>query len=188
MYLLLILDMEVSLITKRNMTDELVNENIRFKEVLVIGPEGEQLGILSRREALEKANDYNLDLFCVAPNGNPPVCKILDFGKYRFEAQKKAKEAKKNQQVTEVKPIRLSPVIDKHDFDTKLRQAHKWAEEGLKVKVDMRFRGRMITRVEVGKQVMKDFIEQISEVAGVEKPPTMEGNTMSVVLSPKKTK
>ncbi|MEG0176285.1 translation initiation factor IF-3 [Anaerorhabdus sp.] len=180
--------MEVSLITKKFMTDELVNENIRFKEVLVIGPNGEQLGVMSRREALEKAYEGELDLMCVAPNGNPPVCKILDFGKYRFESQKKAKEAKRNQQVTEVKPLRLSPVIDKHDFDTKLRQAQKWAEEGMKVKVDMRFRGRMITRLEVGKQVMKDFIAQMSEFAGVEKSPSMEGNTMSVVLSPKKGK
>lgn len=181
-------DMEVSLITKKFMTDELVNENIRFKEVLVIGPNGEQLGVMSRREAIEKAYDDDLDLMCVAPNGNPPVCKILDFGKYRFESQKKAKEAKKNQQVTEVKPLRLSPVIDKHDFDTKLRQARNWAEEGMKIKVDMRFRGRMITRIEVGKQVMNDFVEQMSDLAGVDKAPALEGNTMSVVLSPKKGK
>ncbi|MEF9921079.1 translation initiation factor IF-3 [Anaerorhabdus sp.] len=180
--------MEVSLITKKFMTDELVNENIRFKEVLVIGPNAEQLGVMSRREALEKAYESELDLMCVAPNGNPPVCKILDFGKYRFESQKKAKEAKRNQQVTEVKPLRLSPVIDKHDFDTKLRQAQKWAEEGMKVKVDMRFRGRMMTRIEVGKGVMKEFVAQMSEFAGVEKAPSMEGNTMSVVLSPKKGK
>ena len=111
-------------ITKRpNMTDELVNENIRFKEVLVIGPNGEQLGIKMRREALEAAYEYELDLFCVAPQGNPPVCKIMDYGKYRFELQKKNKEAKKNQHVTEVKPLRLSPVIDKHDFETKLKHA-----------------------------------------------------------------
>lgn len=180
--------MEVSLITKKFMTDELVNENIRFKEVLVIGPNGEQLGVMSRREALEKAYEDELDLMCVAPNGNPPVCKILDFGKYRFESQKKAKEAKRNQQVTELKPLRLSPVIDKHDFDTKLRQARSWAEEGMKIKVDMRFRGRMITRLEVGRQVMKDFVEQMSDVAGVDKAPALEGNTMSVVLSPKKGK
>lgn len=184
----LFVSLEVLYITKKNMTDELVNENIRFKEVLVIGDNGEQIGILSRREALEKAYENELDLVCVAPNGNPPVCKILDFGKYRFESQKKAKEAKRNQQVTEVKPIRLSPVIDKHDFETKLRHARKWIESGLKVKVDMRFRGRMMTRVVVGKEVMKNFIEAISDVAGVEKPPKMEGNTMSVVLSPKKAK
>ncbi len=170
------------------MNDELVNENIRFKEVLVIGPNGEQLGTMMRREALERAFDYELDLFCVAPNGNPPVCKILDYGKFRFESQKKAKEAKKNQHVTEVKPLRLSPVIDKHDFETKVRQARKWAEEGMKVKVDMRFRGRMMTRIEVGKAVMNDFIAQISDIATIDKTPAMEGNTMSVVLSPKKGK
>lgn len=113
--------MEVSFISKKVMTnDDLVNENIRFKEVLVIGPKGEQLGVMMRREALEKAYDYELDLLCVAPNGNPPVCKIVDYGRYRFESQKKAKEAKRNQHVTEVKPMRLSPVIDTHDFETKL--------------------------------------------------------------------
>ena len=179
--------MEVSFISKKVMTnDDLVNENIRFKEVLVIGPKGEQLGVMMRREALEKAYDYELDLLCVAPNGNPPVCKILDYGRYRFESQKKAKEAKRNQHVTEVKPMRLSPVIDTHYFDTKLRQARNWVEDGMKVKIDMRFRGRLITRLEVGKKVMNSFVEQMSDIASVEKAPALEGNTMSVVLTPKK--
>ena len=179
--------MEVSFISKKVMTnDDLVNENIRFKEVLVIGPKGEQLGVMMRREALEKAYDYELDLLCVAPNGNPPVCKIVDYGRYRFESQKKAKEAKRNQHVTEVKPMRLSPVIDTHDFDTKLRQARNWVEDGMKVKIDMRFRGRLITRLEVGKKVMNSFVEQMSDIAFVEKAPALEGNTMSVVLTPKK--
>ena len=179
--------MEVSFISKKVMTnDDLVNENIRFKEVLVIGPKGEQLGVMMRREALEKAYEFEMDLLCVAPNGNPPVCKILDYGRYRFEAQKKAKEAKRNQHVTEVKPMRLSPVIDQHDFDTKLRQARKWVEGGMKVKIDMRFRGRLITRLVVGKKVMKNFIEQMSDIATVEKAPALEGNTMSSVLTPKK--
>ena len=179
--------MEGSFISKKVMTnDDLVNENIRFKEVLVIGPKGEQLGVMMRREALEKAYDYELDLLCVAPNGNPPVCKIVDYGRYRFESQKKAKEAKRNQHVTEVKPMRLSPVIDTHDFDTKLRQARNWVEDGMKVKIDMRFRGRLITRLEVGKKVMNSFVEQMSDIASVEKAPALEGNTMSVVLTPKK--
>lgn len=178
--------LEVSFISKKVNNDELVNENIRFKEVLVIGPSGEQLGVMMRREALEKAYDYEMDLFCVAPNGNPPVCKILDYGKYRFELQKKNKEAKKKQHVTEVKTIRLSPVIDVGDFNTKLRQATGWVQDGMKVKVDMRFRGRMITRQEVGRQIMNQFIQDIAEFASVEKAPSMEGNTMSVVLSPKK--
>lgn len=176
----------MSFISRKVNNDELVNENIRFKEVLVIGPSGEQLGVMMRREALEKAYDYELDLFCVAPNGNPPVCKILDYGKHRFEQQKKNKEAKKKQHVTEVKSIRLSPVIDVGDFNTKLRQATSWIQDGMKVRVDMRFRGRMITRQEVGRQVMNQFIQDISEFASVEKAPSMEGNTMSVVLSPKK--
>lgn len=168
------------------MPEELVNENIRFKEVMVISETGEQLGVMLRREALERAYEVDLDLYCVAPNGNPPVCKIMDYGRYRFEQQKKSKESKRKQHVTEVKPLRLSPVIDKHDFDTKLRQAQKWAAEGMKVKVDMRFRGRMITRQDVGKEVMNQFIQEMSELASVDKAPSMEGNTMSVVLIPKK--
>ncbi len=171
---------------KRNVPEELVNENIHFHQVLVIDQDGRQLGVMLRREALQKAYDENLDLYCVAPNANPPVCKILDFGKYHFNEQKKAKEAKKKQTITEIKPMRLPPVIDQHDFDTKLKQARGWIEDGQKVKIDMRFRGRMITRQEVGRAVMNKFIEQMSDVAQVEKAPSMEGNTMSVVLSPKK--
>lgn len=178
--------LEVSIISRKISTDELVNESIRFKEVMVIGPDGEQLGIRMRREALEMAYERNLDLLCVAPNATPPVCKILDYGKFRFENQKKAKEAKRNQHVTEIKPLRLSPVIDEHDFETKLRQATKWLEEEKKVKIDMRFRGRLITRVEVGKKIMNDFIERLSELGTVEKRPMLEGNTMSAVLTPKK--
>ena len=174
------------IITRKNQNDDLVNDLIRFKEVLVIGPNGEQLGVMMRREALEKAYELDLDLLCVAPNAQPPVCKILDYGKHRFEAQKKAKEAKKNQHMTEVKPLRLSPVIDKHDFDTKVNQSSKWLTAGMKVKVDMRFRGRLITRQEVGMKIMNDFTEALSEVANVEKRPSLEGNIMSCVLAPKK--
>jgi len=172
-------------INKKFNADELVNENIRFKEVLVIDENGEQIGILTRNEALNRAYDSNLDLLCVAPNGVPPVCKILDYGKHRFDQQKKLKEAKKNQHVTEIKPMRLSPVIDIGDFNTKLAQATKWLNDGKKVKVDMRFRGRLITRLEVGKKVMNNFIEQLSEISSIEKQPALEGNTMSVVLNPK---
>lgn len=173
---------------RRNNNDELVNEAIRFKEVLVIGPEGEQLGILSRNDALNKAYSANLDLLCVAPNGNPPVCKIVDYGRYRYEQQKKAKEAKRHQHVTQVKPLRLSPVIEQHDFDTKIRHARKWLESGMKVKVDMRFRGRLITRLEVGRETMNQFIEELKDLGAVEKAPKLEGNTMSVVISPHKQK
>ena len=170
----------------KNTSDDLVNESIRFREVLVIGPEGEQLGTMQRREALEKAYDMNLDLMCVAPNAKVPVCKILDYGKYRFESQKKAREAKKNQHVTEVKALRVSPVIDQHDFETKLNRSRSWIEDGQKVRIDMKFRGRMITRQEVGREVMNKFMDGISDIAVVEKSPNMEGNTMSVVFAPKR--
>ena len=186
----LLYTLEVSIINRKvvpnNVNDDLVNEKIRFKEVLVIGPTGQQLGVKTRLEALEIAYSQNLDLLCVSPNSNPPVCKILNYGKYHFEQQKKAKEAKKKQHVTEVKPLRLSPVIDTHDFETKLRQARKWAEDGMKVKIDMRFRGRMMTRVEVGTKIMDEFVEAMSDVANVERKPKLEGNTMSCVLTPKK--
>ena len=141
---------------------------------------------MSRNEALNKAYDQELDLLCVSANSNPPVCKILDYGRYKFEAQKKAKEAKKNQHVTELKPLRLSPVIDKHDFDTKIKQATGWLEDGMKVKVDMRFRGRMMTRQEVGLKVMNDFISSLSDLENVDKQPKLECNIMSCVLMPKK--
>lgn len=170
----------------RKPNEDLVNEAIRFKELLVIGPEGEQLGILTRREALEKASEASLDLLVVAANGNPPVAKIVDYGRHRFEMQKKAKEAKRNQHVTQVKPLRLSPVIDQHDFETKLRHARKWLEEGTKVKIDMRFRGRMMTRIDVGRKTMDRFIEESSDLGSVEKAPKLEGNTMSVIISPNK--
>lgn len=185
-------NLEVNVISRRLNPDnrkpneDLVNEAIRFKELLVIGAEGEQLGILTRREALEKATEASLDLLVVAANGNPPVAKIVDYGKYRFELQKKNKEAKRNQHVTQVKPIRLSPVIDQHDFETKLRHARKWLEEGTKVKVDMRFRGRMMTRIDVGRKTMDRFIEESKDLGSVEKAPKLEGNTMSVIISPNK--
>ena len=167
---------------------DIVNEAIRDREVLVIGSDGTQLGVMSRRDALQKAYDEDLDLLCVAPNAQPPVCKIIDYGRYRFEQQKKEREAKKNQQTAEMKSLRVSPVIDQHDFDTKVKRAKEWLSDGQKVKIDMRFRGRMMTRQEVGKQVLDKFTEQVSDVADVTKPPMLEGNTMSVTFSPKKGK
>lgn len=167
---------------------DIVNEAIRDREVLVIGSDGTQLGVMSHRDALQKAYDEDLDLLCVAPNAQPPVCKIIDYGRYRFEQQKKEREAKKNQQTAEMKSLRVSPVIDQHDFDTKVKRAKEWLSDGQKVKIDMRFRGRMITRQEVGKQVLDKFTEQVSDVADVTKPPMLEGNTMSVTFSPKKGK
>lgn len=173
-------------ISNRRNQGDLVNDRIRFKEVLVIGPEGEQLGILTRDEALNRAESYELDLLCVSPNANPPVCKILDYGRYRYEQQKRAREAKKRQHVTQVKSLRLSPVIEEHDFNTKLRHARKWLESGHKVKVDMRFRGRMMTRVEVGRKTMDQFIEDTKDLGSAENRPKLEGNTMSVTISPVK--
>ncbi|HHX07383.1 MAG TPA: translation initiation factor IF-3 [Erysipelothrix sp.] len=178
----------MELISRNKRNEELVNENIRFKEVMVIGPEGEQLGVMMRREALQKAYEYELDLYCVAPNGKPPVCKIMDYGKHKFEQQKKVRESKKRQHVTEIKPLRLSPVIDTHDFETKLNQARKWISQGKKVKVDMRFRGRLITRLNVGRKTMNEFIEKTADIADVEMRPKMEGNTMSTIIVPTKDK
>ncbi len=173
-------------VAPNNVNDDLFNEKIPFKEVLVIDVDGTQLGVMSKKEALDIAYKQNLDLLCVAPKARPAVCKVLDYGRYHFEQQKKAKEAKRKQHVVEVKSLRLSPIIDTHDFETKLRHATKWIEAGMKVKVDMRFRGRLITRVEVGKKIMNDFLEAMSEIAVVEKKPQLEGNTMSTVLAPKK--
>ena len=173
---------------RRKEPNDLVNEDIRFPKVLVIDADGTQLGVLSRREALDRAFQQELDLLCVAPKAETPVCKILDYGRYRFEQQKKEREAKKNQHVTEVKPLRLSPVIDQHDFETKLKQAREWLADGQKVRIDMKFRGRMITRQEVGRQVINEFSEKVSDIADMSKAPNLEGNTMSVTYSPKKGK
>ena len=173
-------------VAPNNVNDDLFNEKIPFREVLVINANGEQLGVMSKKEALDIAYKQNLDLLCVAPKARPAVCKVLDYGRYHFEQQKKAKEAKRKQHVVEVKSLRLSPIIDTHDFETKVRQTSKWIEAGMKVKIDMRFRGRLITRLEVGRKIMNDFIEAMNEVAVVEKKPSMEGNTMSTVLAPKK--
>ena len=173
-------------VAPNNVNDDLFNEKIPFREVLVINANGEQLGVMSKKEALDIAYKQNLDLLCVAPKARPAVCKVLDYGRYHLEQQKKAKEAKRKQHVVEVKSLRLSPIIDTHDFETKVRQTSKWIEAGMKVKIDMRFRGRLITRLEVGRKIMNDFIEAMDEVAIVEKKPSMEGNTMSTVLAPKK--
>ena len=174
----------MNFISNKKTQGDLVNDRIRSKELLVIGSNGEQLGILTRNEALAKAAEVQLDLVVVSPNANPPVAKILDYGRHRYELQKKTREAKKNQHVTQVKALRLSPVIEEHDFNTKLRHARKFLEQGHKVKMDMRFRGRMMTRVEVGKKTMNRFIEETSDLGTAEKRPKLEGNTMSVTISP----
>ena len=173
---------------KNNVNNDLVNEKIRFPKVLLIGADGTQYGVVSRNEALNKANNEGYDLLCVSPGANPPVCRMLDYGKYRFEQQKKKKEAKKNQHQVEIKQTKLSPVIDVGDFNTKANQARKWLEEGKKVQVIMRFRGRMMTRQEVGKKVLNEFIENLADVGSVEKQPSMEGNILSCMISPSKKK
>ena len=169
-----------------NQNKELVNGDIRFPEVLLIGPNGEQLGVMSSREAQFKANEYNLDLMCVAPNAKPPVCRLINYSKYRFEQQKKAKEAKKKQHVVEVKEIQLTPQIGIHDMETKAKNATKFLEAGNKVKVGVRFRGRQMTHIEVGQEVMDKFIALLSDYASIEKPANMEGRWMYAILAPKK--
>ena len=165
---------------------DLVNEQIRFPQVLLIGPDGEQLGTMSSRDAQRKAFDYDLDLLCVAPGANPPVCKLVNYGKFRFEQQKKMKEAKKNQKVIETKEVRLTPQIGIHDVEIKAKAAIKFFEEGNKVKVCVRFKGRQLTHIEVGEEVLNKFIELVSEYASVEKPGAMEGRWMIAILAPKK--
>ena len=173
---------------KPKQPDDLVNERVRFKEVLVIDQNGDQLGVKSSREALDIAYDANLDLVCVAPNAKPPVCRIMDFGKYRFEQQKKAREMKKNSKVVTLKETQLSVTIDTHDKNVKLKRTLKWLEEGNKVKVAIRFRGRQLAHVDLGKKVIDDFVEECAEVGQIEKPAKLEGRTLTAILAPKKKK
>ncbi len=163
----------------------LVNEAIRAREVRLIGPNGDQIGVKSKQEALEMAQNANLDLVMVAPNAKPPVCRIMDFGKFRYEQQKKEKEARKKQKVINVKEIRLSPTIEDHDFNTKLRNARKFLEKGDKVKVAIRFRGRAITHSQIGKDVLERLAKECEDIATVEAAPKMEGRSMFLVLAPK---
>ena len=169
-----------------NQSKELLNGDIRFPEVLLIGPNGEQLGVMSSREAQFKANEYGLDLMCVAKEAKPPVCRLVDYSKYRFIQQKKAKEIKKNQHVIEVKEIQLTPQIGVHDVDTKARMATKFLQAGNKVKVVVRFRGRQMTHLEVGQEVMDKFIALLSDYSNIEKAPYMEGRSMISILAAKK--
>ena len=173
---------------KPKQPDDLVNERVRFKEVLVIDQNGDQLGVKSSREALDIAYDANLDLVCVAPNAKPPVCRIMDFGKYRFEQQKKAREMKKNSKVVTLKETQLSVTIDTHDKNVKLKRTLKWLEEGNKVKVAIRFRGRQLAHVDLGKKVIDDFVEECAEVGQIEKPAKLEWRTLTAILAPKKEK
>ncbi|MBE6779575.1 MAG: translation initiation factor IF-3 [Clostridia bacterium] len=165
-----------------------INEGIKFKEVRVIMNDGSQLGIVSIEKALEAANKAELDLVCISPNAQPPVCKVMDYGKYRFEQAKREKENKKNQKVIETKEIRLGLSIDVHDFETKGKQAIKFIQSGNKVKVSIRFRGREMGHPEIGLETMKRFAEFCQDVANVEKPAKLEGRNMLMFLAPKSSK
>ncbi len=165
-----------------------INEEIRDKEIRVITDDGEQLGIMSAKDALKEAEKRSLDLVKIAPNAQPPVCKIMDYGKYRFDKAKKEKEAKKNQKVIETKEIRLSVNIDTHDFDTKVNHALKFLKSGNKVKVSIRFRGREMAHAHLGNGIMERFAEAVSELGNVDKPAKLEGRQMLMFLSPKGAK
>ena len=162
----------------------LVNEEIKFSQVQVIDENGEKLGKINTNQAIEMAEDRGLDLVLVSPNQDNPVCKMLDYSKYKFEMAKKAKEAKKKQKVIEIKEIRLSPNIDKHDLELKAKMASKFLEAGNKVKVSMRFRGRELNFINQGKEIMKGFQEMI-ENSQIEKEAKIEGKNLTMFLSPK---
>ena len=168
--------------------ETLINEEIRDKELRVIDADGTMVGIMSREEALNLANERKLDLVNVSPNAKPPVCKILDYGKYRYELQKREKEAKKKQKTTQVKEIRLSTFIEAHDIEVKAKTASKFLKDGDKVKVSLRFRGREAAYQSRGLEVMNSFAEAVSEVASVEKAAKMEGRSLTMVLAPKSDK
>ena len=163
----------------------MINEEIRDREVRVVDQNGEQLGVMPIRQALEKAEELQLDLVKIAPQARPPVCKLMDYGKYRFEQSKKEREFRKNQKVINIKEVRLSATIEDHDVEVKVKNAIKFLREGNKVKATIRFRGRQITHSEIGRQVMTEFAEKIKEYGKIDKPPAIEGRNMSMIISPK---
>ena len=164
----------------------MINEQIRDKEVRLIGEDGEQLGIMSARDAFRIAQEAELDLVKIAPGAKPPVCKIIDYGKYKYELTRKEKEAKKKQKIVEVKEVRLSPNIDTNDLNTKVNNAKKFILKGNKVKVTLRFRGREMAHVQQSKHILDDFYKPVGDIAVVEKPAKLEGRNMSMVLTVKR--
>ena len=168
--------------------DHELNEEIRDKEIRVIGADGTQLGIMSAATALNLAAEQELDLVKIAPNSTPPVCKIMDYGKFRFEQLKKEKEDRKNQRIVEIKEVRMSPNIDTNDFNTKVKSAQKFLKDGDRVKVTVRFRGREMAHTSIGHDLLVKFGSECSEVANVDKPPKLDGRHMSMFLSPKASK
>ena len=165
-----------------------INGAIRAKEVQLIGDNGEKLGVLSLRDALNLAEEKKLDLVLVAPQANPPVCKIMNYGKYKFEQSKKEKEAKKKQKVLEVKELRVTPNIEEHDFGFKSKNARKFLTDGNKVKITVRFRGREVNNSKAGELVLNKFIENLEDIAVVEKKPKLEGRNMFIILAKKTDK
>jgi translation initiation factor IF-3 len=165
-----------------------INEEIRDKEIRVVGTNGEQLGIMSSAQALALAEEKEMDLVKIAPAAVPPVCKIMDYGKFRFEQLKKEKEARKNQHVIEIKEVRMSPNIDTNDFNTKLKNAQKFLKDGNRVKVTVRFRGREMAHTSLGADLLEKFGQDCAELASVEKSAKLEGRNMSMFLSPKNAK
>ena len=163
----------------------MINGQVRDKEIRLISDTGEQVGIMSARDAQKLADEKNLDLVKISPQAKPPVCKIMDYSKYKFDLAKKEKEAKKKQKVVETKEVRLSPNIDTHDVQVKVKNAVKFLKAGNKVKVSIRFRGRELARQDVAIEIMKDFAAEVSEVGQIDKEPKMEARTMSMFLGPK---
>lgn len=174
---------KVNYINEKNI---LINDKIKDCEVRLIGSDGTQLGIMSSREAYNIACEQELDLIMISPNATPPVCKIADFGKYRYEMIKKERESKKNQKQVELKEIRMTPNIDTNDLCTKISAGRKFIEKGHKLKVTLRFRGREIAHMQNSEHVLTDFAEKLSDISSIEKPPKAEGKNMSIVLTPKK--
>ncbi len=170
----------------RKKDKQLINEEITAKTVLVIGPNGEQVGERSREAALTLAETAGLDLVLVAPDGKPPVCRVMNYGKYKYEQQRKTRDAKKNQKTVQLKEIRMTPVTDIHDIETKARNGKKFLEKGNKLKVSVFFRGRQMEHKDLGYKVLDSFFKIVEEVAEIEKPAKMEGRYMSMYLQPKK--
>ena len=164
----------------------MINEQIRDREVRVVSAEGEQLGIMSSREAMKLAQEAELDLVKIAPKAQPPVCKIIDYGKFKYEQTRKEKEAKKKQKTVEIKEVRMSPNIDTNDLNTKINNAKKFLEKGNKVKVKLRFRGREMAHVQQSRHILDDFAGTLKDIASIEKAPKLEGRNMSMVLTVKR--
>lgn len=182
---LFLIHSEVESINKQKKgADEFVNEQIRCKEMLVITDKGEKLGVISRSKALEEAENRGLDLVLVSPEANPPVAKMMDYSRFRFEQQKKQKEMRKSQKIVVLQEIQLSPTIEKHDLETKARKARTILAKGNKVKVTIKFKGRMIVHQNLGKEVIKQFVQDLADVSTIESPIRLDGRTLITVITP----